>query len=258
MKRVILTLILANLMLIFANVAFAQTAKITGVQGEVLVKTDANVAWQKAEVNALLGKDVEIKTKSNSSCTLAFDKEEKNIVSIKENTQIKIEEVSPAKVNLSEGRVFSLINNLSAQEEFQIRTPVAIAAARGTGWVTGHHAGASDISCFDDNVHIECREIPEENKGMKDLASGFKLDIKEGCVFGDIRPLENRDYNEWDDFTDYLDSLGEGGEEAAGGPETGIPDDLRDEQQEDYGTITGEGRRQTEEGGGGGNYSGPE
>ncbi len=208
MKR-ILIFFSPLLALLFPICVFAQSVQIIDVRGQVQVKKDAVSTWQKAEINMLLGKECELMTQDKSSCTLAFDKEKKNILTIKENSHIKIENVSPGNLFLSEGRVFSLIKNLTKTEEFRIRTPVAVAGARATGWATEYRNGAAFVYCFEDTVYILAMDKEGNITKAIDLESGFGIDIDIEGRIGKILELTPDEIAEWNDFKGLVESLSE-------------------------------------------------
>lgn len=244
MKKLWIFFILLPLFL-FPAYLFAQSAKIVDIKGMVLIKKDMDSPWQKAKINILLGKEAELKTEKSSWCTLAFDEELKNILTIKENSHIRIENVKPGNIFLPEGRVFSLIQSLAKAEKFQIRTPTAIAGSRGTGWATGYQAGNTSNSCFDDQIFIQGLDNQGNVTEEDTLSSGNGMNIGEGGVLGDKFALGNKDYAEWNDFMDYIDGLrGEGEEET---DETGYLEGLRDDQRDDFSDIWGEGERRNRE-----------
>jgi hypothetical protein len=232
--------------LLFPVFLFAQTAKVIDLKGEVLVKQDVMTAWQRAKVNMLLGREAEVETKKNALCTLAFDEEQKNILTIKENSRIKIENVSPGNVFLPEGRVFSLIKNLSKGQTFQIRTPTAIAGARGTGWITGFTAGSASALCFEDTVFMQGLDNSGNPIGEQDLNRGSGLNVGPGGVFGGIFTLRDSDYREWNDFSGYVDGLS-AGDQGGESDDTGSVEELNEEQQEGLGDKIQERNRAEEE-----------
>lgn len=219
----------------------AQDARIIDLKGEVMIKSASSSAWQKAKVGTSVKVGAELETKADSICTLAFDSKQKNILSIKENSRIKLN--NPGDVSLPQGRVFALMENLSAGEKFEIRTPTAIAGARGTGWVTEFNLNKAKVSCMEDTVYLSC---PNASGAEKDLSSGYSLNVSEGCLYGALVPLDDADNKEWMDFKNYAYSVtgqGGGGDNQGGiGPNT--LDELREEQSEDFGDIGSETRRE--------------
>jgi hypothetical protein len=238
MKRIVLVFVFF-LLCAFPILTFAQTAKIVDIKGKVVVKKDINSEWLKAKPKTLLDKGAELMTKEASECTLTFDEAMQNIVTIKENTLIKIESITPGNINLPQGRVFSLIKNLSKVEKFQVRTPTAIAGARATGWETAFEDGTSFLSCFEDTIHVQGLD-PEGNvTGEEDLGSGFGLEIGADGRLGNIHELSDEGRTDWGDFTNNVNTISSGGgagTENEGAVDTtgerGALQELRDESRE--------------------------
>lgn len=192
------------------GIVFAQTAKVVDVQGEVLVKNTVSASWDAAKINMLLSKDAEIQTKAGARCTMAFDEELKNILTVQENSHIKLDNIKPGNVFLSQGRVFSLIKNLPKTEKFQIRTPTAIAGARGTGWSTSFENGKTAAFVFEDRVLIEGTNDLGEPICEKEIDNGYGIEISRGCVMGDVFPLDDAHKREWNGFVNNIQVIVEG------------------------------------------------
>ncbi|MBU1147232.1 MAG: FecR family protein [Candidatus Omnitrophica bacterium] len=266
MKRIGIFFILFH-MILFCACVYAQSARVIDLKGPVLVKEGLGPDWGEAKLNMLLDKDAEVQTKKNARCTLAFDEEQKNIVTIKEDSRIKIESVDPGEIFLLEGRVFSLIEDLAKTktEKFEIRTPTAVAGVRGTGWITDFHNGVSSILCFLDTVYTQGLDEDGNVTGEEDTPGGQGRSVGPDGSVGDAGPLGDADYGEWNGFMGYLDGLfggeedgddggtGEGdiGDEEFGDGDMGSLEDLAMEQREDYSDIMDHTRRQDLEGSGG-------
>ena len=234
MKKFLLVFVFA-LLLIFPVCTFAQTAMIIDINGDVLVKKNSQSDWEKAGTGVSLDKNAELKTQMGSECTLVFDEERQSVVTIKENTQIRIDSIKPGNVYLPKGRVFSLIKNLSKIEKFQIRTPTAIAGARGTGWETGFGEGKSSVMCFDDTVYVSGLDANGNITEEEDLDSGFGLEVGAGGKLGDSFEIGDDARAEWNDFTNNVVNFG--GvvtDQGEGTGERGALQDLRDEGRENY------------------------
>lgn len=186
---------------------FAQTAVILDLKGDVLVKEGASSKWGAAEKGMLLKDGDALKTGAQAECTLAFDEKKKNIISLKGDSQIKIDSVSPGNIYLPEGRVFSIIKNLQKGEKFEIRTPTAIAGARGTGWFSDAH-GESNFACFQDTIYVQGLDNQGNSTGEEDVDSGFGIDVEEDGSFGETFALGDADYREWNDFSNQAENLG--------------------------------------------------
>lgn len=231
--------------LFFPCTVFAQVAKIVDFGGKVMVKLDASGGWNKARLNMILNKDAEVETRENAYCTLAFDEEQKNIVTLKQNSRIKIDSIKPGVLYLPQGRVFSLIKNLAKNEKFQVRTPTAIAGARGTGWVTQYDGTCSSEKCFDDVIFIQGLDAQGNTSAETDLLRGNGMDVCGGGKLGPRYPLSDDDHKEWNDFQGYCDDLGGRGD--GGDGEEGALQDTRDEQRDDLRDKYAEERHQDQE-----------
>ncbi|GEM_PF-2613064 len=185
--------------------ALAQEAIIIGIKGQVFVRKDSKSEWQEAQINAVVAQDWEIRTKGRSSCTLAFDAKKKNIITVKDHTEIKIESVLPGKVFLPEGRVFALIKDLPGSKKFEIRTPTAISGARGTGWLTEVIAGETSVSCFDDVVFVDSLDPSGAVTGQIDLAKGLEVNIEDKAVeAADVKQVSEAGMREWQGFVENV------------------------------------------------------
>ena len=206
MKK-LLVLVITFQIVIFATSAFAQSVTIIDLKGRVSIKQNVQSDWKKAKIDMILYKDAEVKTQKNSECTIAFDDEINNVLTIKEESHIKLESILPANVYLPEGRVFSLIDDIAKIESFEIRTPTAIAGVRGTGWLSAFLNNISSFSCFEDNVNVEGLDPKGNKTGKKNLPSGFGLNVFGDGILGEFFKLGAGDFREWNRFINYLRNL---------------------------------------------------
>src|SRR5574339_242219 len=144
MKK-ILTWVLLYLFLASAT-ALAQEAVIIELDGDVQVQFNESSEWEKAAEGQALKRQSRVKTGDDGRAIIAFGEGRSNIINIDKNTNIVIEEVKPGAVFLPSGRVFSIIRELSQIENFEVKTPTAVAGARGTGWITEFSEGQTRIA----------------------------------------------------------------------------------------------------------------
>ncbi|RKY34640.1 MAG: hypothetical protein DRP69_04055 [Candidatus Duberdicusella sinuisediminis] len=229
------------------NLLFGQHLEIVDLEGKVLVRK-VPLTWQSAKSGMFLDKDYELKTYSNSSCILAFDSELENVIKISENSQVKIESLFPSRVFISQGRIFSLIKDLRQAQSFKVRTPVAVAGARGTGWISSF-GGSAEFLCLEDSIHIQGFDPQGNLTGEEDVDEGFGIEVDEDGELGDIFKLTSEDYQDWQGFKEDLGEIvEERGEEETVGEKEGedseesleYMENLRDEDLEDV-------RRETQE-----------
>jgi hypothetical protein len=241
MRRTIVLFFLFSLFVLSS--ALAQVAEIIDIKGNVRIREPGKIFWRKAKIHMLLKRDTKLETGARSECTLTFDEDLMNIVTIKANSLITIEEVKPGRIFLPQGRVFSLIDQLSSVEEFQIRTPTAIAGARGTGWSTDSSDRGTDVKCYEDRTFVQGLDDKGNVTGEKDLDSGFGLDVGPGGDIGNPFDLGPDDFDEWRDFKDNAEDKrggsqgrdngpqGEGGFDNLGGGSS--LNELREERRDD-------------------------
>ena len=236
--RVLLT---AAFILIFSS-AYAYSAKVIGLEGKVMIRENKDAVWSDAAVGDALGAGSEVQTFTASSCTMAFDDEKKNVVALKEDSNIRIESISPGNIFLSEGRVFSLIKNIERKSSFEIRTPTVTAGARGTGWSVSKIADTSRVKCFEDRVNIKANDKSGNEVRVFDLKKGFGVAVDENGSPGAVFELVKQDLWQWNEFRRDLDKLRQSKESVSkdGRESLGILEDetehqdLRQEQESSF------------------------
>jgi len=174
--------LLAGMIIIFACTSlYAQTAKIISVEGEVNVRADANSDWQNAKPQQYLSQDAEIKTAEKSKCILSFDEDLANIITIDENTQVKLKNLKPVEIILPRGRVFLLIDDkTSSLKPFEVRTPTAVAGVRGTGESVEFYSEETIIQCFEGKVYVQGLNSEGRKMQTKTLSEGKGIKIVSG------------------------------------------------------------------------------
>ena len=234
MKRCFL--FLAVLGLFFSSSVFAQVAKIVAVSGDVLVKKDKAFTWEKAKLEMLLEKEAEIKTGKFSECTIAFDEELNNMLTIKENSRIRLQELKPVEVFLPKGRVFSLIDDLASLHEFKVRTPTAVAGVRGTGDSVDSRTDGTTVKCYKGSVDVEGLDSNGRQKNKTSISGGSGIDVGLDGSLGNPFGLSGRDWDEWDDFLDGVKDTRKDREpeEALGSGGSDVLDDFQDERRDDF------------------------
>ena len=205
MKKVLLFIFVFQF--IVCTCVFAQIAKIVDVSGDVSVRGQDSSSWQKAKPDMYLDNDSEVKTGFGSECTIAFDEDMDNILTIKDGSHIKIEDVKKGKIYLPKGRVFSLIDDLAKLEDFQVRTPTAIAGVKGTGESVQTNGFGTSVKCFIGKAFAQGIDKDGNLGEKKDITKGFGIDALWGGILGDIFGLDQEDWKEWEDFKEGLKDI---------------------------------------------------
>jgi hypothetical protein len=177
---------------------------------------------------------------------ICFNSDKSNLVRIAPMSEVKIE--SLYKVYLAKGKVFALIKELKRKEDFEIRTPVAISGARGTGWSSEYNTGKARINCFEDVIYVEGINNGKVT-GRINVNAGFGVEVGPGGILGELFSIPASERNSWrenkphglggvggniapEDVQDTIHSLKE---EARENYRQQIEEDLR-EQRENYGS----------------------
>ncbi|MDD5583506.1 MAG: FecR family protein [Candidatus Omnitrophica bacterium] len=246
MKRLIGVFLFSLLLL--GNV-FAQEAKILYVKGKVSIKKDASAPWEKAKISTMLGKQAEVKTGAKSECTLSFDETMKNILTLKENSWVKLEDIKPANISLPQGRVFALIDDIKKVEKFEIRTPTAVAGVRGTGESVEFNGGMSIFKCFADAVYVQGLGAQGQSLNEQSLLEGFGINVDNAGAFGQAFSLSEGDLQEWRRFEASAEHIQRDAERTGRDNRAGSAslDELKQDTRQDYGDTILERERRDEE-----------
>ena len=186
---------------------WAQEAEIIDLKGKVSVRKNATSAWEEARVYMILTGEAEIRTKGRAGCILSFDREEKNVLNVQDNTTIKIESILPGNVFLPRGKVLALIKGEIDGKKFNVKTPTAIVSARGAGWQTKFDQGQTTVSCFDEKVSITSVDKEGKMLGEKELFSGFEIETREDVGKSEARKIGLQDQYEWEKFVKAVEEV---------------------------------------------------
>ncbi|MFH0839560.1 MAG: FecR family protein [Candidatus Omnitrophota bacterium] len=104
------------------------------MQGDVKVKSEKSDAWLDAQKGMILSKGDNLKTGPDSWTEIGFGRDFANSVRVQENTHVIFTDLGATKINLIQGELRSLVEKLSKNRIFEIKTAVSVCGVRGTGW----------------------------------------------------------------------------------------------------------------------------
>lgn len=108
-----------------------------------------------------------IETLEGATVELALDGDWKNTVTLTENTQLLIDKLYPTTLQMTRGDVYAKLDELPQGSSFEVRTPVLIAAVRGTRFQTHYAENDSQVFSFSESpVYVYGRE--KDGAQMKD------------------------------------------------------------------------------------------
>ncbi|MBN1871100.1 MAG: FecR domain-containing protein [Candidatus Omnitrophica bacterium] len=168
--------------------------------GTVKVKPAAENDWVDAEKGMKLSSNDRLKTIEDSWAELGLGKGYLNVLRIEENTIVELTGISPAQVNLMQGELRALVENLDKDETFEIKTPMSVCGVRGTGWDTSYDGSKVIVDVFENDVFFAA--ISKKGEPISDpvINSG-----KRGILTDPIKPInivnvpggKKRDWLKW-------------------------------------------------------------
>ncbi|MDO8734987.1 MAG: FecR family protein [Elusimicrobiota bacterium] len=179
--------------LIFNCLHSAQmTAVITTIKGEVRVLPYQKNIWQPSKVGAFLYEGDTVKTLKNSQAAITLTNGV--VMKLNQNTEFSFDVTSSiekvgSQIKMKAGQIWSSVR---PKTKFEIHTPVAIVAVRGTEFDTEFSGGRLKLKVYKGTVNLK-------NKfGNKDVKEG-----KESSAGEDSPPDEPKDSEgeekKWDD-----------------------------------------------------------
>lgn len=203
--------------------SFTNSAKLLFLEGEVRVRPASQAEWKNAQRNAALPAGAEVLVGPKAKCSIGFGPLAKNIIRLEPASVIVLESIEPVKIRLKEGKIFTLLKGLKKGSSFEVMTPTALAAARGTGW----EQTLSNVSVFDGTVQLqgsagETLEVP----------AGNQVEVESDGDLGTLQELPEEALAEWQEFEKDAEEIQEQVAEEVqeeGEPEEAQPDSAADE-----------------------------
>ena len=153
MMGVLLLLALSS-MTTFPSHASDYSCEIMAIKGLAYV-TPTDSTRRQARLGDILRTGDFLETETNSQVDLAFDRDWNNITRVSESSQLKIRCMLPTNISLDRGEIFSKLAKLPTGSTFSIQTPTAVAAARGTEFLTSVSGeGQTSVVGFEHSVDV--------------------------------------------------------------------------------------------------------
>ena len=207
MKRILIVIVFLILGFIFVSNSYAQELNIVNIKGSVLLRQREVSPWREAKVGEKLFKDCELLTKEKSECTISFDNGLGRSVVIKENSQLKVADIAKGSLELSQGRVFALVDHNKTNEIFTIKTPTAVAGPRGSGWSVSFINKITTAICLQGGMHVDGLDSQGNVVSQQDVAEGFGLEVFQDGSIGELFRLAESDQREWNQFMNFIDTI---------------------------------------------------
>lgn len=174
-----------------ANSQSDHQAQIFRVQGSVKILKAGSADWIPAEKSMRIAVGDQILTGPDSYLEIAYDDRFLNIARIDAGTKAEFQSIEPTIVRLEDGSIFSALDGLKGSS-YQVATPVAVAAVRGTHFEVNYEAMTQkfDAAVFPDvREHISAVEISNDQGLSLLIKEGTEADLA-GGVASEPRPIE--------------------------------------------------------------------
>lgn len=192
--------------ILFLGIPFlvgAEEAVITTLRGSVSVRAAASKKWKPATPGQKLKKNDQIKT--GPSALVQVDVGSRATLLVKENSRLSFQRDRRGQlVSFQIGEfLVGLKKKLQGQERFRVRTPVAVAAVRGTVfWGKSDELKKTSYACFTGSIEVwgqrrhvvlepgqmtsvlpnQSPQTPEPNTIPGDYVDTFKIDGSLGGI----------------------------------------------------------------------------
>lgn len=180
------------------------------MEGDVKVKSDKSDAWLDALKGMVLVKGDNLKTGKKSWAEIGFGKDFRNSVRVQENTHVIFTDLGATKINLIQGELRSLVERLSKNAVFEIKTPVSVCGVRGTGWDTITNGKTAETDVYENTVYFAGLGAGLSGEGviLEGGKMGLLLDPEKPINIEDLPVDKMYDWNKWkQDFIERRDAL---------------------------------------------------
>jgi hypothetical protein len=167
--------------------AIPKTAKIVDLEGEVRILKNNADDWKAAEKNAAVEIGDKIMTGASSFADIAYDDYLLNVTRIQEKTMAEFRSIDPTDIYLEDGSIFSALDGLENEGGYQIATPTAVAAVRGTHFDVAYDKSTQEFSAASlpsgDEGHqsiIHVLDPKDPSAAPVEVAENKQMNVKRG------------------------------------------------------------------------------
>ena len=192
----------------FSDIEFTGTdAVVIRYKGNVQIQEKNNNDWMLPAVGMRLKNGTKIKTgKTSSYIELMFnyaaDSSNKNVVRIEYGSTVELTKISPdnTQISLDKGELSCILQKTNKGTKFEVKTPVAICGAKGTGWKVTHNP-RTIAYCFENKIFMQMLDeqgLPTGNQS--NINEGHKKTIGAGGFIGPTKRIgswQKRRWNSW-------------------------------------------------------------
>ncbi|MBU4376558.1 MAG: FecR domain-containing protein [Candidatus Omnitrophica bacterium] len=213
----ILALLAGTYLFPFSNASSQETKGLSQdngiilfMQGDVKVKSEKSDAWLDAKKGMILLKGDSLKTGPDSWAEIGFGKDFANSVRVQENTHVIFTDLGATKINLIQGELRSLVEKLSKNRIFEIKTAVSVCGVRGTGWDMVTNGKTAEAYVYENIVFFSGlgQGLSSESVILDAGKMGILSDPQKAIAIEDLPVEKMYDWQKWK--KDFIERRGAG------------------------------------------------
>jgi hypothetical protein len=193
---------------VFSEMNFTgNEAVVMRYKGNVKIYPQDIDDWTYPEVGMKLKNGTKIETQETASyIEILFDYQadgsKKNVVRVENGSSVELVKISSdnTQISLDKGELNCLLQKTEKGSKFEIKTPVAICGARGTGWKVTHNPRTTGY-CFEHRIYMQPLDGNGNPTGDKsNINEGHKKTIGGGGFIGATKRVgswQKRRWNKW-------------------------------------------------------------
>lgn len=189
----------ANMFLPRPKAIYDQTNKTFSVKGDVKIKkARAGSGWQKMDTSTVLEKGDIVETAKGSMVDIIIGKDTDKAVKIDEKSRLEIQEINPAYLNLSKGKILVALKKLEPRSSFTVKTPTAICGAQGTAWSETVADDKTKVCVFESKIFA--RGLDENGRaGFRKYTvdEGTQRTLLKGQPISEPQKISDPDLEDW-------------------------------------------------------------
>lgn len=135
--------------------AEGEMVEVVAVSGEARMLISGQEEWKDLAEDMFLLVGDAVETGPDSYVELIFDEEGDNVLRLESDTTAVFVLEDSEKVELTNGEIFSTINNIPEGSSFEIRTPTAVCGVRGTDWLTRVEGEKTEIETVEGAAYVK-------------------------------------------------------------------------------------------------------
>lgn len=129
-------------------------AKVFSVTGDAKVVPRGSSIGIQCKKDMIIKEGDWIKTGSGGFVTLAFDDKAENVVKVQENSLVIMKLDGYFKIQLLEGKMNAILENVEKGEVFRALTPSVVTEATNSGWVVSKEGNFTTVVVADGEAYV--------------------------------------------------------------------------------------------------------